>query len=231
LKSPLGHEPRGLFVTTLGAITQYGLIDRNKGEGISVSQLAIRLIHPVNDAQLVSDRRESATRPRVFVELITGGFQHCSEEVLTNHLIQQGFTQDGAKRAASVFKANVEFAKLDGAELNLDREQQLTQIEQVEETPQALTTKAVDNSNQSPRRESIIDISDKNMLATYLIPLGSNEATLTFTGSKLSADDFDALGEFIAFAKKQFERKAIQEKLKDISTPTDRQEAFEVTKI
>ena len=49
------------------------------------------------------------------------------------------------------------------------------------------------------------------VLAQYSIPLGSNEATLVFRGDKLSADDFDALGEFVEFAKKQFERKSKME--------------------
>jgi hypothetical protein len=37
--------------------------------------------------------------------------------------------------------------------------------------------------------------------------LGANEATLTFTGRRLTPGDFDALSEFVMFAKKQFERK------------------------
>lgn len=45
------------------------------------------------------------------------------------------------------------------------------------------------------------------MLASYSIPLGANEATITFTGEKLSAEDFTALGEYVTLFKAQFERK------------------------
>ena len=44
------------------------------------------------------------------------------------------------------------------------------------------------------------------MLAQYSIPLGENVATLVFTGSRLTADDFDALEEYVGLFKKQFVR-------------------------
>jgi hypothetical protein len=40
------------------------------------------------------------------------------------------------------------------------------------------------------------------------IPLGANQATLKFSGENLTTDDFDALVEFVEFAKKQFTRKS-----------------------
>jgi hypothetical protein len=56
-----------------------------------------------------------------------------------------------------------------------------------------------------------------HFLSAYSIPLGSNEATLVFKGEKLSADDFDALGEFVEFAKKQFDRKKKEGELLEVS--------------
>ena len=50
-------------------------------------------------------------------------------------------------------------------------------------------------------------IKGKNVLAQYSIPIGASEATITFTGEKLSEEDFDALADYIAIFKKQFERK------------------------
>lgn len=47
------------------------------------------------------------------------------------------------------------------------------------------------------------------VLARYTIPLGQNEATLVLTGSSLSADDFEALKEYVDLFKKQFERAAV----------------------
>ncbi len=49
------------------------------------------------------------------------------------------------------------------------------------------------------------------MLAQYSIPIGASEATITFTGEKLAVEDFDALADYVAIFKKQFERKQAAE--------------------
>src|ERR1051326_9236654 len=111
---PLGYTGlNGASLTTLGTLTAYGLIERERGESVCVSQLAIKLIHPLDPGQDIEAKRICALRPKVFSELFSGGYQIMPEDVLANHLIQQGFTPDGAKKAASVFKANVLFSKLD----------------------------------------------------------------------------------------------------------------------
>jgi hypothetical protein len=47
----------------------------------------------------------------------------------------------------------------------------------------------------------------KRVIAHYLIPLGgSEEVALTFTGESLTAADFDALEDFVQFARRQCER-------------------------
>jgi hypothetical protein len=47
----------------------------------------------------------------------------------------------------------------------------------------------------------------KRVLANYVIPLGgSEEVALTFTGESLTAADFDALEDFVRFARQQCER-------------------------
>lgn len=58
------------------------------------------------------------------------------------------------------------------------------------------------------------------MLAQYTIPLGSNQATLVFTGEQLTPDDFDALVDFVQFSKRQFER-ALKTKPKDTDSATN----------
>jgi hypothetical protein len=51
----------------------------------------------------------------------------------------------------------------------------------------------------------------KKVLAQYSIPIGASEATITFTGEKLAVEDFDALADYVAIFKKQFERKQVSE--------------------
>lgn len=46
----------------------------------------------------------------------------------------------------------------------------------------------------------------KKVLAFYHVPLGDNHAMITVKGDRLTSEDFDALAEFIAFARKQFKR-------------------------
>src|SRR4051812_47012713 len=59
----------GAALGTLGTLTQYGLIDRERGKSVSVSPLAIKLIHPLNPEQEATSKRESILAPEVFKEL------------------------------------------------------------------------------------------------------------------------------------------------------------------
>jgi hypothetical protein len=45
------------------------------------------------------------------------------------------------------------------------------------------------------------------VLARYSVPLGENEATIIFTGTKLTPEDFDGLAEYVKIFKTQFLRK------------------------
>lgn len=104
----------GASLGTLATLSQYGLIDKERAGNLSISALALKLLHPLSHTHEMEARATAATLPRVFAELMEGGHHHCDESVLTNHLIHISFTPEGAKRAASVFKANVEFANLGG---------------------------------------------------------------------------------------------------------------------
>jgi hypothetical protein len=208
--SALGYASlNGSALTTIGALNQYGLIVREKGGSISISQLALRLIHPVNDAQASAARREACLNPRVYAELFTGGFQHCAEDLIANHLIQLGFTQDGAKKASGVFKANAEFAKLDDNAIKLDSGDELSQAEQATETDAPSRPAVVLPTAQASGHASVAATLTigKKVLATYSVPLGSNEVQISFTGEELHPEDFDALSDYVTLFKKQFVRK------------------------
>lgn len=110
---PLGYSGiNGASLGTIAAISQYGLLERGKAGSVSVSNLALQLLHPTSQANEFNARQTSAKSPRIFAELLEGGFAHCEESALTNQLIHSGFTPDGARRAAYVFKRNVEYADL-----------------------------------------------------------------------------------------------------------------------
>jgi len=192
----------GAALTTLGALSQYGLINRDKGSIVSISDAAVRLMHPVNRDQEMHTLEELALNPKVFNELYTDGFHDGTEDLIANHLIQNGFTPDKAKKAAMVFKANIDLAKLKGDSIT-SADEKKDDLQQIEKPPTGIA------GSSGLKADLTVLPAKKNMLAQYSIPLGANEATITFTGEKLSVEDFDALCEYVDIFKKQFERRMV----------------------
>ena len=196
----------GAALTTLGTLTSYGLVERDRGVGLTVSPLAIQMIHPTDRHQERFSKAQSALMPKVFMELFTDGFHNTDESVIRNHLIQKGFTTDGATKAASVYMANFGFAELGefrshGDMLNAKK----AQIDSTDE-----------GSEQKEEGKVITEeggVAHKRVLAKHSIPLGANEATLIITGDGLCLEDFDALIEYVQLFKKQHERKVKNEVL------------------
>ena len=183
----------GAALTTFATLSQYGLIERSKGE-IAITPLAVRIMHPTGEDQRRASLREAALNPPVLAE-IHKNFSQLAPEVLTSHLVQGGFTPDRAKRTAEISIANKGFAHLGENDI-------LTPSDAKKEGK--VQTETPDVNTQ---QEKIAQSRPANMLAQYAIPLGGNEATLTFTGQSLSTADFDALIEYVELFKKQFDRK------------------------
>lgn len=100
----------GASLAILGALSQYGLINRGKGE-VSITPLALRLVHPTSATDESAAKKEAALNPRVFARIFES-YHDCSEDILASHLIHEDFPPDGARRAAQIYKVNSEFAKL-----------------------------------------------------------------------------------------------------------------------
>lgn len=199
----------GVSATMLGSLGGYGLIQK-RGADISVSDLAISILHPTGQDQRKSSIREAALTPPLFRELAEH-YLEVDANVLTSKLVQMGFSPDAAKITAKVFLANAAYAEL-SENLNSDLEQNddLDDFggEGEIEMPQPIP---VQNSRPAPPLLTPAAKS-KNVLATYKIPLGANEAELVFTGERLDPEDFDALIDYVEIFKKQFARKQKQEK-------------------
>lgn len=193
----------GAALTTLGALSQYGLVDRDKGSMVSISPVAIRVFHPLNEEQKVKSLEELALNPKVFNELYTNGFQGAEDDVIANHLIQNGFTPDKAKKVAVVFKENIDLANLGVNGIKCENDSNASEKTNftLEGGPPDLVAEFEARTAGNEKQGT------KKMLAQYSIPLGANEATITFIGEKLSAADFDALRDYVDIFKKQFERK------------------------
>jgi hypothetical protein len=98
----------GASRTTLAALSYYGLLSRESNK-YKVSDLALRIIRAVNPTDKVNAIWEACLAPKLFGE-IQKDHADCSEAVLIPILIHKGFSQDGANRAARIFKDNLEFA-------------------------------------------------------------------------------------------------------------------------
>lgn len=91
----------------LASLSYYGLLQR-VGHVHRVSELALRIIRPISDADRVSAIKQASLEPKLVAQ-IAQEHPDCSESVLASLLIRKGFTEDGAKRAAKIFKDNLEF--------------------------------------------------------------------------------------------------------------------------
>ena len=204
----------GVSATILGSLGGYGLIQK-RGADIGVSDLAISILHPTGPDQRKSALRRAALMPPLFSGLAEH-FLEVDSSVLTSKLIQMGFSPDAAKTTAKVFLSNAAFAELShsvDSELEENEDLDGSLIESGTDSPQPI-------SGLIPRPSSSIQQAAaprNNVLATYKIPLGANEAELVFTGQSLDSEDFEALIDFVELIKKQFERKTKQTEAADLS--------------
>jgi len=194
----------GAALTTLGALSAYDLIDRVKGK-VGVSSTARTILHPMSEDARKEALRKAALEPRIFTE-IHEQLHNCAPNVLENFLIHQDFTPERAKKVAAVYAQNAAFANLAEAH-NVEEPKDKTDSDEEKKPLQSnpRQNRAAPDPNEERNRFNDTT-SSKKMLAQYTIPLGANEATLAFTGTELTADDFDALIDFVTFSKRQFER-------------------------
>jgi hypothetical protein len=184
----------GASRTALAVLAYYGLTQR-EGDKHRISDLALRLIRPLNPADQLEAGRIAVEKPVVFSD-IAKNHADCAEPALASILLHAGFTDDGARKAARVYKENVAFIK--SLEQDAGHEPQAT------DSPAA--DAASEPSGANPRLP-LQTASTAKMLAQYQIPLGANQVQLIFTGDELTPEDFDALADFVEIIKKQFVRK------------------------
>ena len=92
------------------ALNGYGALAKS-GTNFKISDEAQGAIRPLDEADRLKHIRKLALTPSLFSEILKD-HKDCTETVLATVLQRKGFTEDGAKRAAKVWKENVEFAKL-----------------------------------------------------------------------------------------------------------------------
>jgi hypothetical protein len=194
----------GVSATILASLGGYGLIQK-RGADISVSDLAISILHPTGPEQRKAALKQAALLPTLFSQLAEH-YLEVDSNVLTSKLVQMGFSPDSAKVTAKVFLSNAAYAELSGGSDSGLEENEETEDYQVEGGIEMPPTISPPNARPAPSMPTFAAPS-KNVLATYKIPLGANEAELVFTGESLEPEDFDALIDYVEIFKKQFQRK------------------------
>jgi len=199
----------------LAALSGYGLISKKGASGIAVSDLAISILHPVSAEQGAKDLVRAALYPQIFADLAASHLE-CALEVIASTLVQNGFSPDAGNHAATIFKKNAIFANLSshlveegqGESAAVGADGTENDAGRIESDARSLGKDASSHNHKVSPSGSLeeLEAAAGRILAVYKVPLGSNEAQITFTGERLEPDDFDALIEYVAIFKKQFVR-------------------------
>lgn len=104
------NSSSGAAAGALGALRQFGLVDGLRGS-MSVSDLTLRILQPLDSQEKLAALREAAGRPEIFGKVLShfGSSLPSSDEPIRALLIRnQGFSQSGADELISVLRETVE---------------------------------------------------------------------------------------------------------------------------
>lgn len=96
----------GAASSAIGALRQYGLVDGLRGD-LGVSDLAMRILQPMNEGERVEAIREAAMKPEIFSRLTSqfGGKIPLADEPIKAFLIrQEGFSAAGAEEVLQTLR-------------------------------------------------------------------------------------------------------------------------------
>lgn len=203
----------------ISALKKFALItDRGSGDQryVKLTDLAYNILRAEPDSDVwLKSVQKSALSPKMIVELWeTDKESPKSTANLKKYLeFEKKFNPAVIDQFVQAYRDTISFAKLgigdkvltDGADGDAVELENGSQEEDL--LPPA-------GGKVAPITKQI----GKKMLAQYSIPIGANEATITFTGAELTVGDFDALADYVVIFKKQFERK--QKSESSSSTPT-----------
>jgi hypothetical protein len=161
----------GASRSSLASLTSYGFLTK-QGNNYRISDLALRILRPLNPADRIAAIAEAQSSPKLFAE-IQQDHPEASEDVLANLLLHKGFTEDRAKRAAYVFKDNVEFLKNSGYVASQN------QAASVAKTTQAETKSNTTSVSQSPA------------ISANELPVPIGEGRVARVPFPMSEEDFD----------------------------------------
>lgn len=185
------NSSSGAAAGALGALRQYGLVDGLRGD-VAVSDLAMRILQPMNENEHIEAVHEAANKPEVFSHILQqfGGEPPKSDAPILAFLVrQQGFSQSGASEVTDIFRST--FSGL--PELSMDAVTQL-------DTPSIEGDDIQDEPQYAANSASPVNtkVGSGEVIA---LPLGPDcRAEIHFTG-KVSAKSYDILIRFLTLMK------------------------------
>lgn len=106
----------GASATVISALHKYGLLEK-QGDGIKVSDRALRILHPQSPEEKAEAIREAAAAPALFAELaerFPGRLPN--EELLRNYLIRNGFVPSAAQAVLLAYRETSELVSRSAGE-------------------------------------------------------------------------------------------------------------------
>jgi hypothetical protein len=205
-RTPVSHEAAatglgfkslsGPARVTIGALRQYGLVDKAEKGHIKLSELAVRVLHGNPDDKEAA-LQQAATSPNLFKELAR---LHAdgSEAAIQSYLItKKEFAEDGARKAAKAFRETRKLAKQDASGYTPDDEQ---------ETPEDMPD--ID-AGQKDASGSGTDGKGSSGVLSMTVPYGGQGNQLTVqirvTGERLKRSHIAKVRRYLEIAEEDLE--------------------------
>jgi hypothetical protein len=180
---------------TIGALRQFGLVDKTDKGHIRLSDLAVKVLHGSPDDKQAA-LRQAATTPKLFKEL-SQLHADGSEAAIQSYLItKKDFAEDGARKAAKAFRDTLRLAKQDASGYTRDDEQ---------ETPEDMPD--IDTGQKDAAGGS--DGKGGSGVLSLTVPYGSQGSQLTVqvrvTGERLNRSHIAKVRRYLEIAEEDLE--------------------------
>lgn len=111
----LGHSSvNGASEKKVGALTAYGLLDRNQNKELRISDVAMRILFPDSELEKSEALAAAAMSPSLFKELRDKWPDTPpSDASLKAYLIRRGFNQNAVEQVVSIFRGALTLAQVE----------------------------------------------------------------------------------------------------------------------
>ena len=167
----------GAAAGALGALRQFGLLDGLRG-AVSVSDLAMRIIQPMDEQERVAAMREAAAKPEIFGKIISqfdGRIPSADAPIGAFLIRQEGFSASGASELIKNLRET----------LSEVPEAESIETQGVRESSERQSKSEVQDDEGTPADERLAPLRSSEPLVGELItlPLGQNaKAELRLVG-------------------------------------------------